>query len=427
MTTVAISVIPCLIWLAFFYFQDRYDKEPVSTIAKTFGLGALMTLPALILNTVLGSIVYLLFGAVLGDQLGQSATFFLVVGPVEETLKFLAVYIYAYRRPEFDEPADGAVYSAASALGFAAVENVLYLARSSDWIILLRGPISNPGHAFFAACWGMAMSRAKSAPNLPGRRASILLAGLAAAAFLHGLFDTLLGLWPLIGGLAVAALVLALMLAMFVFVEYSIISAVRRSPRRAPTELLSPPTTCDSCGSVGLAGNTCANCGAIIKAPAFSGPAARLCLACRRYCVPTALFCHYCGIPLRPRLRTARGQAFRPPYFAKVDQSGTEEILFVLNRPEISIGKTLDNELVLDHPSVSKHHARVIWHPSGHYYIADLGSTNGTYVNGERIKLQWLFDGCLLRIGQVALIYRNPNKNVPRRWLGHTSVDESTK
>lgn len=410
MTTVAISIIPCLIWLAFFYFQDRYDREPLPTIAKTFGLGALMTLPALILNTVLGSIVYLVFGSALGDQVGQATMFFLVVGPVEETLKFLAVYSYAYRRPEFDEPADGAVYSAASALGFAAAENVLYLARSSDWIILLRGPISNPGHAFFAACWGMAMSRAKSAPNLPGRRASILLAGLAAAASLHGLFDTLLALSPLIGGLAVAGLVLAFMIAMFIFVEHSIISAVRRSPRRAPTELLSPPTACERCGAAGLAGKPCTNCGAVIRtSTSLAAPAARLCQACKQYCVPTALFCHYCGIPLRPRLRAARGPASRPPCFVRVDQNGREEILFVLDRPEINIGKTLDNEFVLDHPSVSKHHARVIWHPSGHYYIADLGSTNGTYVNGERIKMQWLFDGCQLRIGQVALIYRNPN------------------
>jgi ribosomal protein L32 len=230
---------------------------------------------------------------------------------------------------------------------------------------------------------------------------------LAAAAFLHGLFDTLLILPPLIGGLAVAALVLALMLAMFISVEYSIISALRRSPRRAPTELLSLPTACDNCGSAGLAGKPCTNCGAIIKASAsLSAPAARPCQACKRYCVPTALFCHYCGIPLRPPLIPARGHPFRPPYFATVDQNGREQILFVLNRPQINIGKTLDNEFVLDHPSVSKHHARVAWHPTGHYYIADLGSTNGTYVNGERIKQQWLFNGCRIRIGQVTLIYR---------------------
>ncbi len=419
MLTLVLSIFPCLIWLAFFYIQDWYDREPIRHVAGTFAAGALATIPAFILNTLLGSFVYLVFGSVFGEELGKAAMFFSVVGPVEEGLKFLAVFLYAYRLSYFDEPADGVVYSAAAALGFAAIENILYLSQAGQGVILLRAPLSNPGHAFFAAFWGLAMSRAKASSNLPGKRARILIGGWLLAAFMHGLFDTLLSSTNVLGGVAVALLVLLLMVLMFVYVEVSIIRAVKRSPHRAGTQLLTLPVNCEQCGAIGLSGAQCVACGnRLPQANAASQGFHRQCRSCGRQCVPGARFCTFCGATFEvPRAAAQNPWApqaphLQQPHFIGVSQTGMEEVLFVINRAQVNVGKTLDNEFVIDHPSVSKHHARVIWHPTGYFYISDLQSTNGTYVNGKRVSEQWLLDGYEVRLGDITLIYRGPRAPV---------------
>lgn len=50
METLALSLIPCWLWLLWFWFQDWYDREPLRTVLVTFALGALATLPAMLFN-----------------------------------------------------------------------------------------------------------------------------------------------------------------------------------------------------------------------------------------------------------------------------------------------------------------------------------------------------------------------------------------
>jgi pSer/pThr/pTyr-binding forkhead associated (FHA) protein len=58
---------------------------------------------------------------------------------------------------------------------------------------------------------------------------------------------------------------------------------------------------------------------------------------------------------------------------------------YPMNSPEITIGRALDNEIVIPEPQVSKHHMKLIRVPEG-YILEDLGSLNGTYVNEERLS-----------------------------------------
>src|SRR5688572_17147363 len=124
MLIIILSLLPCILWLIFFYIQDWYDREPISLVAISFLLGIFSAVPALICNTIGMIIVGAIFGT---HPLSYFIQFFFVVGPVEETVKLLAVLIFAYNQPQFDEPVDGIIYSAAAALGFAAIENVLYV------------------------------------------------------------------------------------------------------------------------------------------------------------------------------------------------------------------------------------------------------------------------------------------------------------
>src|SRR5262245_18594707 len=120
-----LSVLPCVLWLLYFSSRSPYKRPAWRVLGATFALGALATDPALRLNLLGQSLFVDLFGR---TQLSHILVLFFVVGPIEELLKLLVVYLYAYRREEFDEPLDGVIFSAAAALGFAAVENVFYLA-----------------------------------------------------------------------------------------------------------------------------------------------------------------------------------------------------------------------------------------------------------------------------------------------------------
>ncbi|MGC9357307.1 MAG: FHA domain-containing protein [Anaerolineae bacterium] len=71
-----------------------------------------------------------------------------------------------------------------------------------------------------------------------------------------------------------------------------------------------------------------------------------------------------------------------------------------LDRPQLTMGRAADNDIVLSHSYVSAHHGRFECHDSEWHYI-DLGSTNGTFVNGQRMQRAVLDNGDVLRIGDA--------------------------
>ena len=211
---VASMVLPLLIsmvWLIFVRRFDRAHPEPWWLVLATFALGGLSVIPAGFAEYFLMSASPYLnpdvmtFGGQLLGFLPGLFCFSLVVGLSEEGSKFLGAWSLARHRREFDEPIDGMVYGAASALGFAAVENVKYFAtgRLGGALIVARLFLSVPGHMFFGALWGYAMGQ-----KLVRKKTPVLLY-LLLAAVLHGAFDTMLS----IEGLALGALLLNLGLA----------------------------------------------------------------------------------------------------------------------------------------------------------------------------------------------------------------------
>jgi hypothetical protein len=363
-------------------------------VGVTFLLGALATVPALALNLFGQSFFLNIFGR---TQFSHILVLLFVVGPVEELIKLFMVYIYAYRQPAFDEPLDGVIYSATAALGFAAVENIVYLAQNDPMLVLLRGPLSNPGHALFSSVWGLSMSRAKAAPNLARERFPIIMRGWLAASILHSLFDILLvasSRWSII----FFALLVGAMIGLFLWVRSRIKFHSETSPHREGTLLMPLRQYCQECGAKGTAGMRCSTCGAFIPEP----DELQLCPVCSTLQRPGAKFCARCGanikLPAKENLDTR-------PHFVSVTPDGHERIAYILNEDEIMIGRTLNNGFVIEHPSVSKRHARVVA-GDDEYSLYDLGSSNGTFVNGKRIRETKLRDGCEVRFGRAHFVYR---------------------
>ncbi len=389
-----LSVLPCALWLWYFSSRSLYKRAARRVLGVTFALGAVATVPALVLNLAGQSLFIDIFGH---TERSHILTLLFVVGPVEELLKLLVVYFYAYRRKEFDEPLDGVIFSATAALGFAAVENVFYLARNDPALVLLRGPLSNPGHALFSALWGLGLSKAKAAPNMIGARLPIVARGFLMASLLHSLFDLLLLAADRLSAVFFALLV-AVMAALFFWVRSRIKFHSDTSPHREGTLYMPLRCYCQECGLMGTAGTRCAECGALITEPEELD----LCPICSIAQRQGAVYCSRCGanvkLPAKENLDTR-------PHFVSVSSLGKERIAYILNEAEISVGRTLNNSFVIEHPSVSKRHAKLMAVEDA-YTLYDLESSNGTFVNGKRVKETKLADGSAVRFGRAQFVYR---------------------
>ena len=127
---VFISFIPPLLWLLFYLREDRKHPEPKHLLIAVFfgGIGA--ALLSIVVEFLLLGDLRQAKGGVLTDLFpgvfGSVIAIFLVVAVVEEYLKYLSVKALVVGRPEFDDPVDAMIYMMTAALGFAAIENVLF-------------------------------------------------------------------------------------------------------------------------------------------------------------------------------------------------------------------------------------------------------------------------------------------------------------
>ncbi|MCK4749468.1 MAG: PrsW family intramembrane metalloprotease, partial [Bacteroidales bacterium] len=123
-------------------------------------------------------------------QVGEAAyQAFLVAGSTEEVFKFLALYLLIWRSPSFNEKFDGIVYAVFVSLGFAAVENVLYVLEGGYQTALVRAITAVPAHALFGVTMGYYFGIAHMYTEL---RSGYLRRALLIPILLHGIYDFIL-------------------------------------------------------------------------------------------------------------------------------------------------------------------------------------------------------------------------------------------
>jgi len=131
---------------------------------------------------------------------------FLVAGPGEELVKWAAIRLYAFDRPEFDAAIDGAIYGAAAGLGFVTIENATYIGRHAFVAVDQGLPVvsrslsatfgrslGGPGHVLYSALAGYYLGVAKFEP---GGYGPLAVKGLLLAAVLHSTYNSLIILVP---------------------------------------------------------------------------------------------------------------------------------------------------------------------------------------------------------------------------------------
>lgn len=182
-----LAVAPVLICLVYMYIRDKYEKEPWRLLATGVVIGAVLTFPIM-----QGEGFMMRFMPITG-QLGEAIYIsFAVAALVEEGFKFVVLYFLTWHNNNFNERLDGIVYAVFISLGFAGVENVLYVFSPQMGGLetaFMRAVVSVPSHGFFGIIMGYYFALAKFEPQKRGRH---LLSAFFAAWAVHGIYDVIL-------------------------------------------------------------------------------------------------------------------------------------------------------------------------------------------------------------------------------------------
>jgi RsiW-degrading membrane proteinase PrsW (M82 family) len=189
---VAAAVAPALLMLWLMVAADS-RPEPPRVVLTALVLGALSAIVAAVVELILQRYVPLSRNPWLAAD--ENALFFAAIP--EEVIKISIIALIARRRRDFDEPMDGVVYGTAVGLGFAALENILYVVGSAgQWggVAVVRGILSVPFHGALGAIAGAYIARAHFGAlgmhhSGRWRRPRLLLLAWLVPIVLHAGFD----------------------------------------------------------------------------------------------------------------------------------------------------------------------------------------------------------------------------------------------
>lgn len=196
MILLAAGLLPPLYLLWKVYQSDRIEKEPAGLLFTIFLYGMLSTLPAGILENI-G--MYILYLVPFPESLTEAAAtrlfnllfYFIVVGGAEEFVKYVAMKLPTWRNPEFNYVFDGVVYGVTASLGFAALENVLYVLDTGLFTAGIRAWTAIPLHCIAGIFMGHYYGIAKSAElwNDLRIRDKMLRRSILIPMLIHGAYD----------------------------------------------------------------------------------------------------------------------------------------------------------------------------------------------------------------------------------------------
>lgn len=208
----ALAPVAVLLW--YINNKDKKQPEPTGWLVKAFGYG----MASILLTFVILIPLEAIFGSGSdGDEYASVIdafwSAFVSAAIPEELAKLIMLWLLLRRNPFFDEKFDGIVYAVCVGMGFAGVENVMYLIEGLEdgsWVAtgIARALFSVPGHFLFAVLMGYYYSCYHF--GIDGRRrtrAMILVAPILA----HGIYDGILFSLQVDEGIAAVGMILFLL------------------------------------------------------------------------------------------------------------------------------------------------------------------------------------------------------------------------
>lgn len=184
MNLLVLALAPVVIIAAYIYFRDKYEKEPLRLLLFALLAGGLTVIPILFLESFLDR-----FSLLFPWLLSAAWRAFAVAAFSEELFKYVALYILIWKSREFNEKFDGIVYASYVSLGFAAVENVLYVMDGGLSTGVVRAITAVPAHAIFGITMGFYFGLAKFYEK---ECRSLKQKALLFPILLHGIYDFIL-------------------------------------------------------------------------------------------------------------------------------------------------------------------------------------------------------------------------------------------
>lgn len=185
MTLLIASIFPVVIFLYMIYQKD-HEKEPISLLLKCLFGGCLSVLLSLVMSLPLG----LLSGVFQGNFMSSFHQSFFEAAIPEEVAKFVMLYLFVWKSKELNHHYDGIVYSVFVSLGFALIENILYVFQGGLGVAFMRAILAVPGHGLDGVLMGYYFSLARF--NEGKKRKEFLIKALVFPIIFHGAYDFLL-------------------------------------------------------------------------------------------------------------------------------------------------------------------------------------------------------------------------------------------
>lgn len=184
------ALLPIVILIYYIYHKDKKSPEPTGQLVKAFLFGVLSVPLSFCMSIPLRQIgAYPAEATTISESI--STAFFGAAIP-EEIAKLFMLWLFLRKNRYFDEKMDGIVYAVCVSLGFAALENIMYLFSNVETFLsvgIARAIFAVPGHFCFGILMGYYYSFAKFYPKAPVKNKVLIL---VAPIIVHGLYDSIL-------------------------------------------------------------------------------------------------------------------------------------------------------------------------------------------------------------------------------------------
>lgn len=190
------SLLPVIILLVLIYNLEEVKKQPLWLLLVLFIGGILSWVLVRYVANLLGSEIYKSQTEVsvfLGN-IGFFLVSFSIIAAIEELSKFIIMNIFCIKNKNFTNPYDGIMYATCISLGFAFVENIMYIMNYGMSVALSRALFSIPAHACFGIIMGYYLGLAQMCKKKDMTNDVLKLSylGVFIPFIIHGLYDYLL-------------------------------------------------------------------------------------------------------------------------------------------------------------------------------------------------------------------------------------------
>ncbi|GIN10789.1 protease PrsW [Shouchella clausii] len=174
------AMAPAMALFSYVYLRDVYSKAKMFLVLRIFIIGALLVVPILVIQ----------FAFTEENVFPHpAAKAFLLYGFLEEGLKWLMLFVFAYQHGQLQRPGDGILFGVSVSLGFATVENGLYMIAYGLEAAIPRTVLPTTAHAVYGIVMGYYIGQAKYKED---HKKLFLLLGAILPIVLHGGYDFIL-------------------------------------------------------------------------------------------------------------------------------------------------------------------------------------------------------------------------------------------